>query len=474
MPDRDGDERTRSAAARSAVRGGDGAQQRERLEVDPDDLEPRLAAGVDVAVDELAVGDDEEHAPERLAVLGHALGEHLVVEHRLLERDRQHLLRAEANRVRELLRIAIPVTSNVRTPIRLLAIPSRTPRFGSLCAAKNAFSATASASGSRSSPLTTIPCSSGTRAACRSSGDSALRIRAAAIWEPPILRPTSCLPPLPRESDGSDGSDGRRERRALLRRLLAQPLAGVPLLRAALEREVRLRTVPLLRRRSGFALRRLLLRSFAAPLERELLLVEGDFRRLGLRLGSTGSGSGSGTKLTSELERPGGLGRQLRPVSCGRHVDRVGPGAGSGTSATGETGSAGGSETSSSGFVSQPCSTGGAGGATGAGSREARRRGPSAPAESAAIAASTSTRPRSRLRRAKLLLPDRARADSSAASRPACAGTRAPSSRSRWASRRRPSSASGEPQARVQRRPQRPSRPRSRRARAGRRAARRG
>ena len=69
---------------------------------------PGLAAGVDVAVDELAVGDDEEHAPERLAVLGDALGEDLVVEHRLLERDRQHLLGPEANRIRELLRVLDP------------------------------------------------------------------------------------------------------------------------------------------------------------------------------------------------------------------------------------------------------------------------------------------------------------------------------------------------------------------------------
>ena len=108
MPDRDGDERAPFGAAARVVRRGDGAQQRERLEVDPDDLKTRLAAGVDVAVDELAVGDDEEHAPERLTVLGDALGEDLVIEHRLLERDRQHLLGAEANRVRKLLRILDP------------------------------------------------------------------------------------------------------------------------------------------------------------------------------------------------------------------------------------------------------------------------------------------------------------------------------------------------------------------------------
>ena len=101
---------TATSAPRSAPRvescgARDGAQERERLEVDADDLQAGLAAGVHVAVDELAVGDDEEHSPERLAVLGDALGEHLVVEHGLLERDRQHLLRAEADRVRELLRV---------------------------------------------------------------------------------------------------------------------------------------------------------------------------------------------------------------------------------------------------------------------------------------------------------------------------------------------------------------------------------
>ncbi len=74
VADRDGDE---GAALGGRARGmgrRDRAQQRERLEVDPDDLQAGLAAGEDVAVDELAVGDDEEHAPERLAVLGHALG----------------------------------------------------------------------------------------------------------------------------------------------------------------------------------------------------------------------------------------------------------------------------------------------------------------------------------------------------------------------------------------------------------------
>ena len=87
------------------MRRGDRAQEREGLEVDADDLEPGLLAGVDVAVDELAVGDDEQDAAHLLALVVDRLREHLVVEHRLLERNRQHLLRAEADRVRELLRI---------------------------------------------------------------------------------------------------------------------------------------------------------------------------------------------------------------------------------------------------------------------------------------------------------------------------------------------------------------------------------
>ena len=40
---------------------------RERLEVDADEPEPGLAAGQDVAVDELAVGDDEQDARVMLA-----------------------------------------------------------------------------------------------------------------------------------------------------------------------------------------------------------------------------------------------------------------------------------------------------------------------------------------------------------------------------------------------------------------------
>ena len=51
----------------------------------------------------------------------------------------------------------MPVISKVLTPMRLLAMPRRTPRFGSLCFAKSSLSAAARPSMSRSSPPTTTP-----------------------------------------------------------------------------------------------------------------------------------------------------------------------------------------------------------------------------------------------------------------------------------------------------------------------------
>ena len=80
-------------------------QQRERFQVDADELDAGLATRGDVAVDELAVGNDEQYALHRLAFLVLRLPEDLVVEHRLLDLDREGLLCAEANRVLELLRV---------------------------------------------------------------------------------------------------------------------------------------------------------------------------------------------------------------------------------------------------------------------------------------------------------------------------------------------------------------------------------
>src|SRR5579871_2085482 len=99
VADRDGDD------GRLVAIGGrrDGAEQGERLEVDPRERQAGAAASLDVALDELTVRDDEQNAPQRLASVGLPFAENAVVEHRLVERDRQRLLRAEANGVEELI-----------------------------------------------------------------------------------------------------------------------------------------------------------------------------------------------------------------------------------------------------------------------------------------------------------------------------------------------------------------------------------
>ena len=111
-PGRDGDRRAIVAdrdrdepAGRlvSSCRSLERAQQGERLEVDPDDLQAGAPARLQVAIDDLAVGDDEEDALPGRAVLALALVEDDVVEHGLVERDRKNLLGAEADRVLELL-----------------------------------------------------------------------------------------------------------------------------------------------------------------------------------------------------------------------------------------------------------------------------------------------------------------------------------------------------------------------------------
>ena len=81
------------------------AEERERLEVDPGKLDSGLLAGGDIALDEVAVGNDEQDPPGRRALGVGRLAQHVVVEHRLFHRNRQHFLRAVANRVLELLRI---------------------------------------------------------------------------------------------------------------------------------------------------------------------------------------------------------------------------------------------------------------------------------------------------------------------------------------------------------------------------------
>ena len=138
----------------------------------PTSCRPALLAGVDVAVDELAVGDDEQDAADRADPSSSTRSSRtLVVEHRLVERDRQRLLGAEANRVRELLRVVDPgdLEGADADPVVGDAEPHAAGAAACACG-RTCFSASASSSGSRSSPPTTMPCSSGSRATWTSSG----------------------------------------------------------------------------------------------------------------------------------------------------------------------------------------------------------------------------------------------------------------------------------------------------------------
>ena len=390
----------RSEPVARVVRRGDGAQQRERLQVDPDDLEPGLAAGVDVAVDELAIGDDEEHAPERLSVLGDALGEHLVVEDGLLERDRQHLLRPEADRIRELLRVLDPRHLEGADADPVVGDAEPDAALGQLVLGEEGLERDRQCLGV--AQLAVDDDAVVERGASRLDELDGLAVAnpggrdlGAADLETDELLATATTARQRRQ--GRQGRARPRQRHTLLGRLLGEPLARIPLLRAALEREVALveRHLAAVLRRCLLLLRALLLRllrllrllgRLLCPRRQlELLLVEGDLGgRLGLSL-----------QFGLELERraPAAQARARRPPAAARAARRSGGraqdrararrssralGAGaigrttgsttSGTSDTGKTTSAGGSETSSSGWVSQSCSTAGAGGATGEGS----------------------------------------------------------------------------------------------------------
>ena len=81
---------------------GDRAQQGEGLEVDPGELELGGVGRREVAVDRLAVGDDERILRVVVPSVVDLGREDVVVDHGLVERDREHLVRAEADRVLEL------------------------------------------------------------------------------------------------------------------------------------------------------------------------------------------------------------------------------------------------------------------------------------------------------------------------------------------------------------------------------------
>src|SRR5439155_2765491 len=102
VADRDDDNRRVCGALVLGARLSERPQERECLQVDPGQPQPRLLAGGDVAIDQLAIGNDEQDAHDRVALVVGPLAEDVVVEHRLLDRNRQHLLGTETDGVLEL------------------------------------------------------------------------------------------------------------------------------------------------------------------------------------------------------------------------------------------------------------------------------------------------------------------------------------------------------------------------------------
>ena len=173
----------------------EGAEEAEGLEVDARKADARLAACLDVRLDLVAGCDDEQDTAHDFAALRVPLLDDAVVQHRLVRGDRQHLVRLEPNGVVEA-RIVLDAC-DVERPDADAAdeSPSRTFLTGRWASLKNVFNARTRASGSRSSPPTTTPCSSGRRATSTSAGRSPLPdTTAAAICDAPTLRPTTFLP----------------------------------------------------------------------------------------------------------------------------------------------------------------------------------------------------------------------------------------------------------------------------------------
>ena len=138
----------------------------------PASLMPAFLQASDVAVDELAVGDDEQDAPDGLPVSSSTCSESTCQSSTASSSGIGSVSCARKRIAFASWRgSSMPVISKVRTPMRLLAMPSRTPFFGSLCFAKSSFSASARPSMSRSSPPTTTP--SGERSRARPAGAAA-------------------------------------------------------------------------------------------------------------------------------------------------------------------------------------------------------------------------------------------------------------------------------------------------------------
>ena len=108
MTDRDDDDGCVRGAGFVRQRLGQGPQKREGFQVDADELDSGLLAGDDVAVDEIAIGDDEQDAPGDSSLVVRFLAENVPIDHGLVDRNRQSLVGAEKDRVLELLDVVNP------------------------------------------------------------------------------------------------------------------------------------------------------------------------------------------------------------------------------------------------------------------------------------------------------------------------------------------------------------------------------
>ena len=211
----------------------------------------------------------------------------------------------------------------MRTPMRLLAMPSRTPFFGSLFRAKNAFRASPRASGSRNSPPTMTPCGERIARDLMELGDTVVRdarggeLRRADLQADETLGLVAALLLAARlaarrelrKAGLRQGELALPERRALRLRKLER--LGIGDLLAG-ERELLLpeRGLRLLRRLRGLRL----LRRLRLARERDVLLPERNLRggRLELRqVGGRDRRVDDGHGLDGNGVEGNGCGRQL-------------------------------------------------------------------------------------------------------------------------------------------------------------------
>ena len=144
-------------------------QQRERLEIDAAEPDSGGATRVDEGLDLVARGDDEQHAADDLPAFRHALVYNAVVEDRLVDRDREHLVGLEPDGVVESLLVVDPRDVERADTDAVARDADPDVLLRKLVLGEEDLSASREGSASRTSPSTTIPGSSGVRASPTSS-----------------------------------------------------------------------------------------------------------------------------------------------------------------------------------------------------------------------------------------------------------------------------------------------------------------